>query len=299
MLFFRNDHEVKEIVKIYNDIVNELCDLFMTLGIQNNPVATYETFRYMYTNNYLSSSKYKSIVPDYIQTIEQKAIIPLDICGCILPVGYGICRHTTDFLRYIYTYLGYDNSQLFVYSPKLYIDILHEGISLTKEEAQKYIDEAIACIDLCSKQSIYFEKQFGPIRVVIDYTSYTKKSPNLPANHTMNIVMDREKNLVHILDTHTHGVGEIEDGKKVITNRDGLKNIAILMSKKDHIRYYDTDYSRGIVLSKYDTDIEQDIKDSILYCSLCSERQDSYHTFWDRNHEKYATINRHLKRIRR
>ena len=54
MLFSRNDHEVKEIVKIYEDIVNELCDLFITMGVSNNPVAIYETFRYMYTNNYLS-----------------------------------------------------------------------------------------------------------------------------------------------------------------------------------------------------------------------------------------------------
>ena len=71
------------------------------------------------------------------------------------------------------------------------------------------------------------------------------------------------------------------------------------MSKKEHIRYYDTDYSRGIILSKYDTDIEQDIKESNLYCSLCSERQDSYHTFWEKNHEKYNAITRHLKRIKR
>ena len=46
--------EVKENIDIYEEILFQLCKLFIELGVSNNPLKIYETFRYMYQNGYLS-----------------------------------------------------------------------------------------------------------------------------------------------------------------------------------------------------------------------------------------------------
>lgn len=90
--------EIRETVKIY-----DLCELFIKLDIHKDPIKIYETFLYMYTNGFLSSNRtYSDVLPQNVINLELNGYIPLNIIGIILLYGYGVCRHTSDFLLHIY-----------------------------------------------------------------------------------------------------------------------------------------------------------------------------------------------------
>lgn len=170
-----DDLIMKENIKIYEEVIHKICELFIKLKIHKDPVKIYETFIQMFENGILSNHGiYKDMIPNKCINIEVNGLIAMDICGIILFTGFGICRHTTDFLRHIYQHLGYDSSQLFTYHPSLQIHGHNFGKKiLTNEEFQKYIDEAIADLDLFSNKEHHFTKKFGDILIIVDYLPET------------------------------------------------------------------------------------------------------------------------------
>ncbi len=48
-------YEMEENIAIYEKVIQDLCLLYEHIGIEDNPIQIYETFRYMYLNHYLSS----------------------------------------------------------------------------------------------------------------------------------------------------------------------------------------------------------------------------------------------------
>lgn len=157
------DTNIREAIKIYENIIQNLCELFIKLDIHKKPIKIYETFIYMYTNGFLSSNgAYSDIIPQNIINLELDGYIPIDITGIVLLCGYGVCRHTSDFLAHIYETLRYEGSQLFTYHPilEIYVDNYSKKF-LLNSELQKYIDEATNNLDLFSKEEAHFTKTFG------------------------------------------------------------------------------------------------------------------------------------------
>lgn len=112
------DTNIREAIKIYENIIQNLCELFIKLDIHKKPIKIYETFIYMYTNGFLSSNgAYSDVLPQNIITLELDGYISMDITGIVLLCGYGVCRHTSDFLAHIYETLRCEGSQLLLIAP--------------------------------------------------------------------------------------------------------------------------------------------------------------------------------------
>lgn len=179
--------EMKENIKIYEDVILELGKLMQDLGISDDPIKVYEMYYYMYRNNYLSSGRFSEDIPELMSTIEPE-IMTFDTCGCMILGDYGTCRHLVDFLRHIYKCLGYISSQLFVYNPLIFSEVKIDEGDISREDAQKYIDDAIKDLDVFGNKKITYEKQYDDIRVLVRYEPSTSK-----INHTVNILKKKRK----------------------------------------------------------------------------------------------------------
>lgn len=281
---------IRENVEIYEDVIQQLCELFIILGIHKDPIKIYETFIYMYTNGFLSNNGVYSdtdTIPEECINLEIAEYIKIDITGMILFYGYGVCRHTSDFLYHIYEKLGYNSSQIFTYHPLLSIQVYSfKKNLLTNYEAQKYIDEALIGLDLFSKEEIHFIKQFDNLLVQVDYLPENRK-PLI--NHTMNIVID-EKDLSHILDTRYHCVGEKIDINRLKLNYKGLTHTDFIQENLLFHTYYRTNYYKGLSLLEYETNIEKDMLSSIIYQESCKKDIKYYKEFQLKNQKNYNTV---------
>lgn len=288
--------EIKSSIEIYEDVIKELCAFYENLGISENIVKVYETFRYMYMNGYLSRRKFRERIPTSFAELEY--FIPIDVCGIVVFAGYGVCRHTTDFLEHIYKELYYWSSRLFVYVPDMKAFIDNRGKDfLTNDQAQKMIDEVIKEIDLYGTERQKVVKEFDGIIVTVEY--FPSKDIR---NHSVNVVKGKKEDRVYILDTRLHSVGDIIDEKQIILNNLGLTNVADVeqhpLSK--YKSYYETDYDIGLMLiNKYDTNVKQDVMSSIIYRDEVSKWVDEYKKFKARNQDRFDTVANNLQLAKR
>ncbi len=287
--------ELKANVEIYEEVISNLCNLFIELGISDNPIEIYETFRYMYLKGYLSSKPYYDILPQSLIDLEGYGFIPMDTTGTILLTGYGVCRHTTDFLSYIYYALGYDNSVLSTYHPDLRINVKVVSPTygyLTNPDGQKYIDRALEDVNLFGKQEFHVTKSYDGIDVIIDYYP-----PEIPFNHIMNIVKNKQDDTVHIVDTRYHCVGRKIDSLMIQMNNAGLTHIDFVNPKPKFPTFYKTDYKSGLKLLERSSDIEQDIRDSLIYREFCKRYRKKYEEFHANNQDNYKAVTENYKKL--
>lgn len=256
-------YEIEENITIYEKVIQDLCLLYEHIGIGDNPIQIYESFRYMYLNHYLSCEEFSDEIPRDFINLELKGYLPMDIVGSMILANYGVCRHTTDFLSHIYSCFDYDNSSLFTYHPTLHIEVMNHGNQfLTNYHAQKYIDQALEGFDLFSKKEIHDSKRMDTIEIKIDYLASVEK-----LNHVMNIVKSkRYEKRVHILDTRNHAVGEKIDSHMIRLNHLGLTHTDFVQKECPFFTYYGTSYHRGRhLLHAYDTDMKSDLLQSTIY----------------------------------
>lgn len=286
--------EFRENIQIYEEVVQRICELFIKLNVHEDPVKIYENFIYMYKNGFLSNNGiYSNILSEKCKKIEGVGYIPIDISGIILLYGYGVCRHTTDFLSHIYQNLGYDSSQLFTYHPSLRIQVDNQSEKfLFNSEVQKYADEAIIDLDLFAKEEFHFTKVFGKIIVRVDYLPLEVSL----INHTMNIVLDKS-GLSHILDTNSHCVGERIDIDRLRLNDRGLTHTEFIQRSPSFSTYYGTNYSRGLELLEYATNIGVDVLTSFLCSESCKEYRKYYEEFQLKNQKNYERIANNINRL--
>lgn len=288
--------EIDESVQIYEEVVRNLCNLYRELGIDDDPVKIFENFIFMYKNGFLSNNRmFSNTVSDELLKIEGSTdYLPMDITGIILLCGYGVCRHTSDFLSHIYQMLRYDSAQLFTYHPSLNIHVKNYGKEfLTNHEAQKYIDEATLDLDLFSKEEFHFERVFGDIAVRVDYLP----ERNQLLNHTMNIALDR-RGFAHILDTRNHSVGEKIDDAKILLNYRGLTHTDFIQRNLFFNTYYGTNYFKGLDLLGYDSaNIDRNILASIIEEEACKKNIECYEEFRLNNEKYYREVTSNMKKL--
>lgn len=287
--------EVEENIQIYEEVIFNLCNLLIELGISDNPIEIFETFRYMYHQGYLSIQPYSDRIPDNYIALERNGFIAMDITGTLLLTGYGVCRHTTDFLSYIYHALGYENSILSTYHPDLRVNVIVRNPNfgfLSNPEGQKYIDETIANMNLFGSEEVHITRNYGDIDVVADYY------PSEQAfNHIMNIVKRKENDTVHIVDTRYHCVGERINDSSIRLNNSGLTHIDFVNQTPMFPTYYDTDYQQGLKLLQKQTDIDEDVRNSIIYREFCKRYKKRYEEFKTANQENYKAVSENYKKL--
>lgn len=286
--------KISESVKIYEEVACNLSHLFTCLGMKNNPSQIFENFIYMYSHGYLSYDK-RFTNEDLIFTdLEYKGYIHPDIAGMIILGGYGVCRHTSDFLYRVYTGLDYYNHRLFVYNPNYKIEVTPGPLRyLTNEEAQKLIDQALVGFDPYIKESAHIEKDIDGVKIVIDYTP-----SNYLINHELNALIDPKSNRLHLYDTNYHSVGEKID-LDIIKVHDG-KGFTVTHYVQPNINlnsYYGTNYHKALSLLDFDTDVEKDILACAIYRAECEQYKTFYETFYEANKRNYEKVTNNLKRV--
>lgn len=282
----RMEFEVKEIIMRYEDVIDNLCYFFKKIGIHDNPIKMYETFRYMLLNHYLSNEYFSDEIPKEFIKLEDSGYIPMDITGSIVLANYGVCRHTTDFLYHIYKHLKYVGFPLCTYHPNLHIEVYNDSNTfLTNKEAQTYIDDAIKDMNLFSlKEELHFIRD-GKLEIIIHYLP-----PDMIPNHIMNIVMDKKENIIHILDSRYDCFGEKVDNEQIKMSHKGLTHIDYVTGCRYH-SYYGTDYFRGVeLLKRYDTNMEKDMLHSIFDRDSCKEYEKAYKEFKRQNQKSYQAV---------
>lgn len=287
-LYMHDLPEIREISLRYLEIITRLSVLFRKLGIHKSPVFIYEAFYFMYQNGFLSSTgTYCSDIPKEIVHLEEMELgIELDLCGSILLTGTGICRHLTNFLSFLFQYLGYNSSQLFTYSPRLNIKVDNQE-NLPPHILQQYIDEAIKDFDLFSKEETHFINPFGNNTVSVDY--FPPVSSHL-TNHTMNIVLGKD-GFAHILDSFVHQIGEkIDSSHLKMSQSNGLWLPQFVTQNVNVKSFYSTNYYKGLGILEYGTKAEQDIKDSIEYAQACKEFWKAFKDFFIENQTRYQGV---------
>lgn len=290
--------EIKENIDIYEEILSNLCQLFIELGVSDNPLKIYETFHYMYRNGYLSMTKYSDQIPACYINLELNGYIPMDTTGTLLFANYGVCRHTSDFLSHLYTRLGYDNSQLFTYHPDVRISIRNCGVEfLTNKTAQEYIDIFLADFDLFQRQERHLVRNFGDISITLDYYPSDLICGHILNNHTMNIVKSNVQRRVHIVDTRYHSLGEQISKKRVRLNHCGLTHIDFIQTAVDFHTYYGTNYHHGLELVKEKTEIGKDVLSSILYQDFCKKFIERYVEFKRQNQKNYMRVANNYQKL--
>lgn len=278
--------DISECVKIYEDVIQKLAELIYKLGINKDPVKIYETFVYMFRYGYLS---YNGISCDVIpkRYINLERYIEMDIMGLILLCGFGVCRHQTNFLYHLYQVLGYDSSQIFTYHPDLEIKVdINDNKFRTNSTIQEYIDQALIGLDLFSREEIHSTEYFGSIEISVDYQP--QKPPYL-ANHTINVVIDKN-DILHILDTARHCIGEQIDKDTLRLNNKGLTHLEFIHRDVSFDSYYSTNYYRGLGLLEHETNIGYDMLTSTLYEEECKEYIKLYEKFQADNKKNYTKV---------
>lgn len=279
---------IKENKEIYKDIIKSLAKLCENIEISENPFDIFNTFNYMCLNGYLSFDKnYSFNITKGIFKLDDLGYIPIDFEGMVLLSGYGVCRHTTDFLRHLFCKLGYNSSQIFVYNPLLKINVINPRIDFTKEDLNKYLDNIYKNINLFSKRKEKYLLNYNKATVEVIYLP-----SDAMVNHTMNIIKDKSSLKIHIFDTTYQAIG-----KK-------LKNNCIKLISKNyyHLNYVEkieienkyckTNYDKGLSLYKrYNTENDYESKLDKDLLKIVSE------DFYQCNKDKYYTVYENQKRL--
>lgn len=286
--------EIRLSVEIYEEVIQNLCEFYRNIGINESPIKIYETFRYMYLNSYLSSGKYSDNIPGLFRKLEFLGYVPIDVSGIVLLANYGICRHTTGFLAHVYSGLSYESSQLFVYEPHLNFLVNNHGTEfLTNYHAQKYIDAALQGFDLFSEEEAHFVKIYDDIEVKIDYFP-SKDKPN----HTINIVKNKNESRSYILDVLSHRIGDIIDEKNIVLHDLGLTYAVFVDLNPKFNTYYNTDYENGLwLLNTFDTQTAKDVLDSALFRDECPKFEREYKEFKLNNQRKFDVVADNLQQL--
>lgn len=284
--------EMKENIKIYEDVILDLGKFMQNLEVANDPMKIYEMFYYMYKNNYLSSGIFYADIPKSMLAVEPE-IMTFDTCGCMILGDYGTCRHLVDFLRHIYKGLGYVSSQLFVYNPLVFSEVKIDEGDISREEAQKYIDDAINDLDVFGDEKVSYEKTYGNVKVIVRYEPSTSK-----INHTVNILKKDKEERIYILDPRAHCIGDIVDEKLIIMHDLGFTYKNYVHHDINFDSYYGTDYEFGLwLLNNFDTRTKVDIMSSIIYREKVQMWNDEYKKFKERNQDRYDTVLNNLNML--
>ncbi len=289
--------ELKEIIKIYEDVIDDLTEFYKYIEIANDPIKVFETYRHMLLNSYLSSGTYNDFITKELEKMEYHFWY-MDFDGSLILANYGTCRHLSDFLFHIYDRLGYISSQLFVYHPDLKAVVQTSDAILTNEEAQLFVDRAESDVDVHSDKPLHFERKYDDILVIVDY-----KPPTSEMNHTVNIIKKKGEERIYILDPRTHRISDVIDEKEIISYDIEPSSIGFAYHNYVHQNvamkvYYGTDYEIGLgLLNNFDTKVKQDIMTSVIYQEKVGKLEEEYKRFKKRNQEKYDIVFDDVQRL--
>lgn len=286
------ENEINHLNEIYQQILHNVVRFLEKIEVTNDIREIYVFLKYMITNSYLSKNEITNadILRD-IQNLED-IYLRLDNCGSLIFFGCNKCRHIADFYRRIYTILGFENSQLFLYIPHLKIQLSSNNSKNDLVGKEDNINKLISSLNLKSLSGFNLEKTIDNLKLNIIYKQANPKELRF-GNHTVNIILDKQGK-THIYDIQYPFYTKDNQDIFHFFYTENLYLPAYLISET----FYNI-YLKGItLLENYPNINKQEETTALLKLSeICQSYTKEFNSFYHKNLKNYKEANSCIKRM--
>lgn len=266
--------------EIYTEVVQNFCDFMRDLEIEDNPIKIFTAYVYMLERGFLSyQHQFSSELSPAFTWLDRNEYIPMDMEGSVILGKYGVCRHTADFLNYVYSSLGYQSSQLFVYRPRFECFRLNLGKGSQPSQFQEMVEQIFSQYDSYIPQEDIADK----------------------INHTVNVVRSKNKKCIHILDSSSVGVGEKDTFHRLLfQDFIGISHVDQYATNISFDTYFHSNYHLAKTLIRsYPTNQEQDFSSMVEFYHQCSNYLMDLEWFYMANKGLYQEVSENYQKVYR
>lgn len=191
---------------MYNEIIFNMAYFLDRLGISSDVVGINVIVKYMIQHGYLTNNQVLN-QSDHLPTDDiENIFFRFDNAGLLVPYGLSICRHIANFLYSLYTFLGYGNSEIFIYRPNISVNYsVKDGETVSFLDVQNELDKLLEPYDLTSDYDFETMLTRGNITFLISYKGCDELTSTF-GNHVVNIVIDRN-GMAHLFDSINNFAG--------------------------------------------------------------------------------------------
>lgn len=292
--------EIELIKSYYEEIIYNMSRYLESIGVASDVVGINIIVKYMIQQGFLTNN-ILIVNGNYFSKIAliEENFISLSESGLLVSYGCSTCRHIANFMYVLYSFLKYQNSQVFVYSPTINIEY-----KATNDMEKKQIGEVLESL----LSELYFDTEHDFETIItrngIEFSiKYSGVSPDIlvRGNHTINIIVDREKSL-HIFDSTLNRVG-VKSNRSDVIKMYLDNNFYIPQYIKDYFNYnYETTKLEFIdalsLLRYYQTpDIDEEFRRIKEYEQECLGRISEFERFKAQNSEYYDKISGEVRKL--
>ncbi len=199
--------ELLKMEMAYNEIINNMAYFLNRLEVSLDVIGINVIVKYMINQGYLTNNPVLNHSDKLPTDLVENNLFRFDNAGLLVPYGCSICRHIANFLFSLYSFLGYGNSELFIYRPDLsVIYSTKEGENVSFSDVQNELNKLLEPYDLTSDCDFETMLTRGNITFLISYKGCDELTSTF-GNHVINIVIDRNSN-AHLFDSINGFVGD-------------------------------------------------------------------------------------------
>jgi len=199
--------ELLKMEMAYNEIINNMAYFLNRLEVSLDVIGINVIVKYMINQGYLTNNPVLNHSDKLPTDLVENNLFRFDNAGLLVPYGCSICRHIANFLFSLYSFLGYGNSELFIYRPDLsVIYSTKEGENVSFSDVQNELNKLLEPYDLTSDCDFETMLTRGNITFLISYKGCDELASTF-GNHVINIVIDRNGN-AHLFDSINGFVGD-------------------------------------------------------------------------------------------
>ncbi len=295
------NEELQYIELIYNEIINNAALFFTKLGLKDDIVGINVLVKYMIKNGYLTNNQVLNGSDKLSTDRLENTFFRLDNAGLLVPYGCSVCRHIANFLFSLYNFLGFGNSELFVYMPRINVNI-NLPYDMPSQEIQKVLDSLLDDYDLERKYDFETIITRDGITFDIAYTGDDELF-KIYGNHVLNLVLDR-KGQMHLFDSTSNFVGVKDDNERTIKMYQG-NGLYFKWSVRDFFNshYEETHGKFNNALWLFDnfpaSSVQSDMREIMMYEKECLKLGPEFERFKRENQDNYDGVSRSVAKLAR
>lgn len=293
------NEELQYIELIYNEIINNAALFLSKLGLKDDIVGINVLVKYMIQNGYLTNNQVLG-GSDKLSTDElENTFFRLDNAGLLVPYGCSICRHIANFLFSLYNFLGFGNSELFVYRPLINVDF-NSLYDMPLQDIQKVLDSLLCDYDLEGEYDFETIITRDDITFDIAYTGADEIS-KIFGNHALNLVLDR-KGQMHLFDSTSNLVGVKDDNERVIKmyqSKDFFLKWFVRDFYNSHYEETHGKFNNALwLLENFSaSSVQSDMREIKMYEEECLKLVAEFERFKIENRDNYDGVSRSVAKL--
>lgn len=295
------NEELQYIEFTYNKIINNVALFLSKLGLKEDIVGINVLVKYMIKNGYLNNN----------QVLESSYCLPtaklmynffrLDNAGLLVPYGCSLCRHIANFLFSLYNFLGFGNSEIFVYEPLIKVNI-KSPYDISSQNIPKVLDNLLSSYDLEGEDDFETIITRDGITFDIAYTGVDEER-KIYGNHVLNLVLDRNGQM-HLFDSTRNFVGVKDDNERTIKmyqDNDFFLKWFVRDFFNSHFNETHGKFSNALWL--FDnfpaSSVQSDMREIKMYEKECLKLVPEFERFKRENQVNYYSVTQSVARLAR